>query len=104
MFLVAVALLAGFGLAALQAAMKRTGSGVVLPLCLALIVVANVEALRSAVCVQRGRPLRRSSEIFKKLTTPGPGRSRSIFPVLLTRRYSLNARYMLVSTRSGSRS
>ena len=51
MFLVAIALLAGFGMAALQQLVKRTYSSAVLPLSLilplVLIVVANVEALRA---------------------------------------------------------
>jgi len=97
MFLVAVALLAGFGLAALQQRMKRTVPGVVLPLCLALIVLANVEALRAPFAFSADDHYGGVPEIFKKLNTPGP-EVVIIFPFYSPRDISLNARYMLVST------
>jgi len=97
MFLVAVALLAGFGLAALQQRMKRTVPGVVLPLCLALIVVANAEALRAPFAFSADDDYGGVPEIYKKLNTPEP-EVVIIFPFYSPRDISLNARYMLVST------
>ena len=97
MFLVAVALLAGFGLAALQQRVRRTAPGAVLPLCLALIVAANVEALRAPFAFSADDHYGGVPAIFKTLNTPEP-EVVIIFPFYSPRDISMNARYMLVST------
>ena len=94
LFLAAVALLAGFGMAVLQQRVRNTW---VLPVCVGLIIAANVEALRA--------PFRFSAEddyggvpaIFKMLDTPEP-QVVVIFPFYPPGQIFMNARYMLVST------
>jgi hypothetical protein len=97
MFLVAIALLAGFGMALLQTRVKRAWPGAVLPVSLALVVVANVEALRAPIGFTAEDHDGGVPEIYKTLNTPEP-EVVIIFPFYSNAEMSLNARYMLVST------
>jgi hypothetical protein len=93
-FLVAVALLAGFGLAALQ---KRIKQAWVLPLSIALVIAANVEALRAPIGFSPADWYEGVPPIFTKLNTPEP-EVVIIFPFYSPNDLFMNARYMLVST------
>lgn len=93
-FLAAIALLAGFGLVAVQRRGRQTWA---LPICLALIVTANVEALRAPFHFDRDDEWGGVPEIFKTLDTPEFDVV-VIFPFYARQRLFLNARYMLVST------
>ena len=81
-FLVAIALLAGFGLAALQQRLRRKWPAVVLPISLALVIVANVEALRAPIGFTADDRYGGVPEIFKTLNTPEP----EVVPVARTSR------------------
>jgi len=85
------AILAGFGLAALH---KRMAPRWALPICLALLLTANAEALRAPLLYNRfgGIP-----PLFKALNTPSPAVV-VMFPFYPPSAIWLNARYMLDST------
>jgi hypothetical protein len=93
-FLVAIALLAGFGLAALQ---QRIRQSWVLPLSLALLMAANLEALRAPIAFSPGDWYGGVPAIFSTLNTPEP-EVVVIFPFYPPNDIFMNARYMLVST------
>ncbi len=94
MFLAAVAILAGFGMAAMQQRVRRTWA---LPLSLALVIAANVEALRAPFAFGADDNYLGVPAIFKTLDTPEPG-AVVIFPFYPPGQIFMNARYMLVST------
>jgi hypothetical protein len=94
MFLVAVALLAGFGLTAIERRLRRSW---VLPVGLALVLVANVEALRAPFAFSPDDTDRGVPAIFKTLDTPEP-QVVIVFPFYPPREIFMNARYMLAST------
>jgi hypothetical protein len=89
--LAAFAILAGFGLDALH---KRMAPRWALPICLALLMTANVEALRAPLLYTRygGIP-----PLFKSLNTPTPA-VLVMFPLYPPSTIWRNARYMLDST------
>jgi hypothetical protein len=93
-FLAAVAMLAGFGLVAVQQRMRRAW---VLPVSLALVIVANVEALRAPIAFTADDEYRGVPPIFQTLNTLEP-QVVVIFPFYSPREIFMNARYMLVST------
>ena len=68
-----------------------------LPLSLALVIVANVEALRAPIAFTADDHYGGVPAIFKTLDTPEP-EVVIIFPFYPPRDISMNARYMLVST------
>jgi hypothetical protein len=94
MFLAAVAILAGFGLAAIQ---RRARAQWALPLCLGLLITAHVEAIRAPFQFAADDEYRPVAPIFKTLDTPDP-EVLVIFPFYPPEQLFLNARYMLVST------
>lgn len=89
--LAAFAILAGFGLATIQ---KRMTPRRALPVCLALLLTANVEALRAPLFYNEygGIPA-----VFKTLNIPEPAVV-VVFPFYPPSTTWLNARYMLYST------
>jgi hypothetical protein len=89
--LAAIAILAGFGLATLQ---KRITPRWALPVCLALVLTANLEALRAPLTYKEydGIP-----PVFKTLNIQGPAVV-AAFPFYPPSTIWLNARYMLYST------
>jgi hypothetical protein len=93
-FLAAVALLAGFGMVAMQQRVRRAW---VLPLSLALVIGANVEALRAPFAFSADDDYPGVPAIFKTLDTPEP-EVVIIFPFYPPGQIFMNARYMLVST------
>lgn len=93
-FLAGVAILAGFGLAAIQ---RRVRTQWALPICLVLLIAAHVEALRAPFAFSRDDDYGGVPPIFKTLDTPEP-EVLVIFPFYPPERLFLNARYMLVST------
>jgi hypothetical protein len=96
-FLAAVAILAGFGLAAVEQRVSRFRSAWVLPLSLALLIAVNVEALRAPIAFSAEDNYTGVPEIFKTLDTPEP-EAIVIFPFYSPGEIFMNARYMLVST------
>jgi hypothetical protein len=92
--LAAVALLAGFGIAAI---LSRVAWRRALPICLALIVTANLEALRAPIDFGRDNDFLGIPPIFKTLNTPDRDVV-VIFPLYPIPEIFKNARYMLVST------
>jgi hypothetical protein len=94
MVLVAVAILAGFGFAALSQRLPKRALG---PLGIALILVANVEALRAPIDYGRDNEFLGVPAIFETLNTPGP-EVVVIFPFYGPQDLFMNARYMMVST------
>lgn len=94
MVLVSVAILAGFGLAALQRRLPRAW---VMPVCLALIVTAHLEALRAPIDYGQDQEFRGIPKIFESLNTPDPDVV-VIFPFYPPQELFMNARYMVVST------
>jgi hypothetical protein len=89
--LAAIAILAGFGLVALRARVRRGG----LALGLALLVVAHLEALRAPI---RYTPYTGVPRIWDTLRHAGPGAVLACFPFYGGLAIHSNARYMLVST------
>ena len=87
-------ILAGFGMVAMQQRMRRAW---VLPISLALVIVANVEALRAPFAFSADDNDLGVPAIFKTLDTPEP-EVVIIFPFYPPGRIFMNARYMLVST------
>jgi hypothetical protein len=89
--LAAIAILAGYGLAAVQARVRRGG----LALGLALLIVAHVEALRSPLgyTEYHGVP-----PIWDALKNAEPGSVLVCFPFYDMLNIHTNTRYMLVST------
>jgi hypothetical protein len=94
MVLTAVAILAGFGLVALQ---RRLPPSWVVPLGAALVIVAHVEALRAPIDFGRDQAFRGIPSIFNVLDTPEP-QVVVIFPFYPPHMLFMNARYMVVST------
>jgi hypothetical protein len=94
MVLAAVAILAGFGFVALQ---RKLPTAWMLPVGVALVVVANLEALRAPIDYGRDQEFRGIPQIFETLNTPNPDVV-VIFPFYDPKDLSMNARYMLVST------
>jgi hypothetical protein len=94
MVLVAVAILAGFGLVVLQ---RRVPASLAVPLGIALVITAHVEALRAPLDFGSGHEFRGVPPIFKTLDTPEP-HVVVIFPFYSPRAIFMNARYMVVST------
>ena len=90
--LAAIAILAGFGLVALRARVRRGG----LALALALLLVAHLEALRAPF---RYTPYTGVPPIWNALQHAGPGAVLACFPFYGGLAIHSNARYMLVSTR-----
>jgi hypothetical protein len=93
MVLAAVAILAGFGLVALQ---RRLPASWVVPLCLAFVITAHLEALRAPIDFGRDHVFRGIAPIFKVLDTPEP-QVVVIFPFYPPEVIFMNARYMVVS-------
>lgn len=94
MVLVSIAILAGFGLAAIQRRLPRAWA---LPVCLALIVTAHVEALRAPIDYGEDQEFRGIPKIFETLNTTDPDVV-VIFPFYPPQELFMNARYMVVST------
>jgi len=94
MVLAAVAILAGFGLVALQ---RRLPAAWVLPIGLTLVLVANLEALRAPIDYGIDQDFRGIPPIFETLNTPGPDVV-VIFPFYRPEQLHMNARYMMVGT------
>lgn len=94
MVLAAVAMLAGFGFMALQRKLPRSW---VLPIGLALVIVANLEALRAPIDYGRDQEFKGIPQIFETLNTPNPDVV-VIFPFYGPQELFMNARYMVVST------
>jgi hypothetical protein len=94
MVLAAIALVAGFGVAWLLRHVQRR---VAVPICLALILTANLEALRAPIDFGRDNEFLGIPPIFKTLATPDPDVV-VIFPLYAIPEIFMNARYMLVST------
>lgn len=92
--LVSVAILAGFGMAAIQ---RRLPKAWVLPVCLALVVTANLEALRAPIDYGQDQEFRGIPAIFESLNTPDADVV-VIFPFYPPQELFMNARYMVVST------
>ncbi len=90
-FLAAIAILAGFGLAWVQQRVRRGG----LALCVALIVVAHMEALRAPLGYT---PYRGVPPIWDSLKDAGPNAVLVCFPFYDAFNIHTNTRYMLVST------
>jgi hypothetical protein len=93
-FLAAVAILAGFGLVVVRRRIRQSWA---LPLCVALLVTANLEALRAPIQFSPDDEWGGVPEIFKTLNTAEPDVV-VIFPFYPPNRIFMNARYMLVST------
>jgi uncharacterized membrane protein SirB2 len=91
-FLAAIAILAGFGLARVQQRLRRGG----LALCVALIVVVHVEALRAPFVYT---PYRGLPPIWDSLKGAGTNAVLVCFPFYGPLNIHANTRYMLVSTR-----
>jgi hypothetical protein len=94
MVLVAVAMLAGFGLARLQRSLPVRAA---LPVAVALIVVVNLEALRAPIDFGRDQDFLGVPEIFRSLDGPAP-QVVAVFPFYPPERLFMNARYMMVSS------
>ncbi len=94
MVLFAVAILAGFGFVALARKLPKT---LIAPIGLALVVVANLEALRAPIDYGRDQEFHGVPEIFKAVDTPEP-EVVVIFPFYGPQDLFMNARYMMVST------
>ena len=90
-FLAAIAILAGFGLAWMQQRVRRGG----LALCVALIVVAQVEALRAPFGYT---PVSRRATDLGQPQGRGARRRPRLLPVLRPLSIHTNTRYMLMST------
>jgi hypothetical protein len=92
--LIAIGMLAGFGIAALQ---RRVRPRVALPLALALVVGANAEAMRApfAYTAFEGIP-----PIYDNLRHVGSRSVLAFFPFYESARFHLNAPYMLATTKS----
>jgi len=94
LFLAAVAILAGFGLVAVQKRMRRETAMV---LGLVAVLLANVEALRAPIEFTPDDNWGGVPPVFKSLAVPDP-QVVVIFPFYTPEQIFLNARYMLVST------
>jgi hypothetical protein len=94
MVLAAVAILAGFGLVALQ---RRLPKAWALPVAMALVVAVNLEALRAPIDFGQDQEFQGVPKIFEALNTPDRDVV-VIFPFYPQGTIFMNARYMLVST------
>jgi hypothetical protein len=92
--LAAVAILAGFGWVILQ---RKLPKAWVLPVGVALVIVANLEALRAPIDYGRDQEFKGIPKIFETLNTPDPDVV-VIFPFYGPEQLFMNARYMVVST------
>jgi hypothetical protein len=92
--LVAIGMLAGFGIAALQERVQRR---VALPLALALVVGVNAEALRAPLGYT---PFAGIPPVYASLQHIGSRSVLAFFPFYESARFHLNAPYMLASTGS----
>lgn len=94
MVLTAVAILAGFGLVAVQ---RRLPASWVVPFGAALVIMAHVEALRAPIDFGRDHVFGGIAPIFSALDTPDP-QVVVIFPFYPRHTLFMNARYMIAST------
>jgi hypothetical protein len=94
MVLAAVAILAGFGLVALQRKLPKAWA---LPVGLMLVLVANLEALRAPIDYGINQDFKGIPKIFETLNTPNPDVV-VIFPFYRREQLHMNARYMMMST------
>jgi hypothetical protein len=94
MVLAAVAILAAFGLVAMQ---RRLPKAWALPIGLTVILVANLEALRAPIDYGPDQDFRGIPKIFETLNTPNPDVV-IIFPFYRPEQLHMNARYMMVAT------
>ena len=94
MVLAAVAILAGFGMVALQRKIPKAWA---LPVGLTLVLVANLEALRAPIDYGIDQDFKGIPPIFEALNTPDPDVV-VIFPFYRPEQLYMNARYMMVST------
>lgn len=92
--LAAVAILAGFGLVVLQRTLPKAW---VVPVGVALVTFANLEALRAPIDYGRDQEFKGIPKIFETLNTPDPDIV-VIFPFYGPQELFMNARYMVVST------
>lgn len=94
MTLAAVAILAGFGLVQLHGRLPKSW---LLPVSLALLITAHLEALRAPIDFGQDQEFRGIPTIFETLNTPNRDVV-VIFPFYPLQTLSMNARYMVVST------
>jgi hypothetical protein len=94
MVLASVAILAGFGLVAVQ---RRLPTAWIVPVGFVVVLVANLEALRAPIDYGRDQEFRGIPKIFDALNTPEPDVI-VIFPFYGPQELFMNARYMVVST------
>lgn len=94
--LAALGMLAGFGLAALQ---RRVRPGVALPLCLALVVGVNAEALRAPLGYSEYRG---TAPIFDSLRQLSSKAVLAFFPFYDSSRFHMNASVMLATAATGT--
>jgi hypothetical protein len=94
MVLIAVAILAGFGLTAV---LRRVRPRLVLPIALIFLLGAHAEAIRAPFRFEALDEFRGIPRIFKAVASPDPDVV-VIFPFYPPERLFMNARYMLVST------
>ena len=92
--LAAVAILAGFGWVVLQ---RKLPKAWVVPVGVALVTFANLEALRAPIDYGRDQEFKGIPKIFETLNTPDPDVV-VIFPFYGPQELFMNARYMVVST------
>ncbi len=92
--LAAFAILAGFGWVVLQRKLPRAW---VVPVGVALVIAANLEALRAPIDYGRDQEFKGIPKIFETLNTPDPDVV-VIFPFYGPEELFKNARYMVVST------